>query len=141
MPRSRAIKIVVRTLLALVLGFVLLVGIVFCRAISKFMAEERICGAFHPVIHALSEYQEAKGALPTNLAQLVPTYLPELPAKPVADAIDYQVLPDGTNWQLTVHSRVTGPRRVFLQRSTRTYTDNEQKRIIGGFHGWVIFPE
>ena len=113
----------------------------FFTAYHRFMSEERICGAFHPVISALDEYQQQTGSPPTNLAQLVPKYVPQLPSAPVADSIEYRVLPDGTNWQLSVRSSVRGKPELFVQRSSRDFTAEEQRRSVTGFHGWLVFSQ
>ena len=113
----------------------------FFTVYTRFMNEERMCGAFHPVIRALDQFQEQTGSLPTSLAQLVPQHLAQLPSAPVADSIDYTVLPDGTNWQLSVRSRVRGKPELFVQRSTRQFTAEEQQRSVTGFHGWLVFSE
>jgi hypothetical protein len=141
MPLSRSTKIV---LWSVVTSVALVVSVfaygVYC-AWDKFASEERICGAFQPVIGAIDHFAEAKGALPTNLVQLVPAYVAELPTSPVADSIDYRIMPGGTNWQLTVHSRVTGPRRIFIQRSSHQFTEEERRQSVSAFHGWVVFKD
>ena len=108
---------------------------------QRFVREERICGAFHPVISALDEFQQQTGSLPTNLTQLIPQYLKHLPSAPVADAIDYRVLPDGTNWQLSVRSSVRGKPELFVQRSSRDFTAEEQRQSVTSFHGWSVFSQ
>ena len=113
----------------------------FFTAYHRFMSEERICGAFHPVISALDEFQQQTGSLPTNLTQLVPQYVPQLPSAPVADSVEYRVLPDGTNWQLSVRSSVRGKPELFVQRSSRDFTAEEQRRSVTGFHGWLVFSQ
>jgi len=114
-------------------------GYGFVGAWRKFANEERICGAFHPVIIALHEFQRQTGYPPVNLAQLVPQYLSQLPSAPVANSIDYRVLPDGTNWEISVHSGVRGAPEIFVQRSSRDFTEEEQRRSVAGFHGWLVF--
>jgi hypothetical protein len=113
----------------------------FLTVYQRFMNEERICGAFHPVTGALDDFQQQTGSLPTNLTQLVPRYLPQLPGPPVANFIEYRVLPDGTNWQLSVRSSVRGKPELFVQRSSRDFTDEERRRSVTGFHGWLVFRE
>jgi hypothetical protein len=107
----------------------------------RFAAEERLCGAFHPVIAAIQEFQEADGSPPTHLTQLVPRYVSQLPGAPVADSIDYRVLADSTNWQLSVRSRVTGAPRIFIQRSSQQFTAEEEHQAVAVFHGWRGFRE
>jgi hypothetical protein len=141
MPASRRTKFI-----AWAIASMFAVGIVwfahgFYRAWHRFASEERTCGGFEPVIRALDEFHGATGSLPTNLTQLVPRYIQQFPAAPVADSIGYQVMPDGTNWQLTVHSRLTGVPRVFVQRSSQQLTAAEEAQVVTAFHGWRVFQE
>lgn len=141
MPASRRRKFIIWLIVVVVAIPVVLLVHGFYRAWHKFASEERICGAFHPVINAIESFYEATGSLPTNLTQLVPSYIPQIPAPPVADSIGYQVLPDGTNWQLSVRSRVTGAPRVFVQRSSHQFTTEEEHQVVTMFHGWRAFRE
>jgi len=106
-----------------------------------FWTEERVCGVFDPVISALENFQQQSGSPPTNLTQLVPRYLQQLPISRVANSIDYRVLADGTNWQLSVHSRALSTPRVYVHRSSQEFTDAEQRQSVTAFHGWVVFRE
>src|SRR6476620_6779383 len=121
MPASRRTKWIIWSVVAVIAFTVALLAHGFFTAYNRFMNEERICGAFHPVIRALDQFQEQTGSLPTNLAQLVPQYVSRLPGTPVADAIEYRVLP-GTNWELSVRSSVRGKPELFIQRSSRDFT-------------------
>ncbi len=141
MPTPRRSTIIVWTIVCGLLVALAVFAYGYCQAFYRFACEERICGAFHPVIDAIGRFQESKGALPTNLTQLVPTYVHEIPTAPVADAIEFRVMADGTNWQLTVHSRIAGSRRVFVQRSSDEYTSEERQRSVTAFHGWMVFKE
>ena len=141
MPASRRTKWIVCSVVAVfAIGAVWFAYGLF-SAWHRFASEERICGAFHPVISALDEFQQQTGFLPTNLTQLVPQYVPQLPSAPVADSIEYRVLPDGTNWQLSVRSSVRGRPELFVQRSSRDFTAEEQRRSVTGFHGWLVFSQ
>jgi hypothetical protein len=140
MPTSRRTKWIIWSVVAVIAVTVAWFAHGFFSAYNRFMNEERICGAFHPVISALDQFQEQTGSLPTNLTQLVPQYLPQLPSTPVADSIGYRVLP-GTNWELSVRSRVRGKPELFVQRSSRDFTAEEQRRSVTGFHGWLVFSE
>ena len=137
MPASRRSKFIIWPIVG-----VLAIGVAwFVHAWHRFASQDRIFGAFYPVIAALDEFHAATGSLPTNLTQLVPRYVSQLPTAPVADAIDYRVLPDGTNWQLTVRNRITGAPRVFVQRSSRQFTAEEESQVVVAFHGWRGFKE
>lgn len=140
MSSSRRTKWIIWSLVAVIAVTVGWFAYGFCTAYTRFMNEERICGAFHPVIRALDQFQEQSGSLPTNLTQLVPQYLPQLPSAPVADAIEYRVLP-GTNWELSVRSSVRGKPELFVQRSSRDFTAEERRRSVTGFHGWLVFSQ
>src|SRR5215204_1129041 len=99
MPASRRTKWIIWSVVAVIAVTIAWFAHGFFTAYNRFMNEERICGSFHPVISALDQFQEQTGSLPTNLTQLVPQYLPQLPSAPVADSMEYRVLP-GTNWEL-----------------------------------------
>ena len=141
MPASRRTKWIIWSVVAVIALTVSWVAHGFFTAWHRFASEERICGAFHPVERALDEFEQRTGSLPTNLTQLVPQYLPQLPTAPVADSIDYRVLPDGTNWQLSVRSSVRGRPELFVQRSSRDFTADEQQRSVTGFHCWLVFRQ
>jgi hypothetical protein len=141
MPASRRTKVIVWTIVGSLVVGVAWFAHGFYHAWHRFASEEQICGAFHPVIAGLAQFQESTGTLPTNLTQLVPAYIPQIPTAPIADSIDYRIMADGTNWQLTVHSRITGAPRVFIQRSSHEFTDEERRQSVTGFHGWVVFRE
>jgi hypothetical protein len=141
MSASRRIKVIIWTIVCVFAVGSAWFAYGFYRAWHQFASEERICGAFHPVISAIGQFQESTGRLPTNLTQLVPAYIPQIPTAPYADSIDYLVMAGGTNWQLTVHSRITGAPRVFIQRSSHQFTDEEWRQSVTGFHGWVVFRE
>ncbi len=139
MLASRHTKWIIWSVVAIVAFTISLFVRGFYTAWQRFASEERICGAFHPVISALNEYQQQTGSLPTNLMQLIPEYLPRLPSPPVADAIDFRTLPDGTNWQLSVQSSVRGAPELFVQRSSRDFTADERRQSLTGFHEWLVF--
>jgi len=141
MPASRRTKFVLWTTLCVFLVFIAWFARSLYHAWHRFASEERICGAFHPIISAIDKFHETTGTLPTNLTQLVPAYVPQIPTTPVADSIDYRVMPDGTNWELAVHSRITGALRMYVQRSSGQFTEEEQQQGVTGFHGWVVFRE
>jgi hypothetical protein len=141
MPASRRTKWIIRSIVAAVAAGVVWFGCEFLIAWHRFTSQERICGAFHPVISALGEFQQQNGFLPTNLMQLVPRYLQEIPAAPISDSIEYRVLPDGANWELSVRSRVSGSRALYIQRSSNDFTADEQRQSFTRFHGWLVFRE
>ena len=141
MPASRRTKWIAWSLVAVTTLAVAWFVYGFFTAYHRFMSEERICGAFHPVIRALDAFQQQTGSLPTNLTQLVPQYVPQLPSVPVADSVEYRVLPDATNWQLSVRSSVRGRPELFVQRSSGDFTAEERQQSVGSFHGWLVFSQ
>jgi hypothetical protein len=141
MPASRRTKIIIWSIVGVFALGVAWFAPGFYRTWHRFAAEERIFHAFLPVIGAIYAFDKDTGSPPTNLMQLVPAYIPKLPATPVADSIDYRVLADGTNWQLSVRSRVTGAPRVFVRRSSGQFTSEEERQVVTTFHGWREFKE
>ena len=140
-PNPQRIHWVVRTVLIGIAVGVVCFACVFLTSWKKFSREEQLCGAFHPVVNALGEFQSKNGSLPSDLTQLVPTYLPQLPSAPVADSVDYRVSPDGIGWQLSVRSKIRGRLELFVQRSSREFTPEERQQCVGGFHGWLVFKQ
>ena len=141
MPRSNRITWIIWSVLAalFIAGGLFVYG--FFKAWQRFANEERICGAFSPVINGLQTFQEQTGSLPTNLVQLVPQFVQQIPPPPLAESINYRILPDGTNWQLSVRSRVRGPQELFMRRSSNEFTEEERRQSVAGFHGWLVFRE
>ena len=58
-----------------------------------------------PIIEALEQYQEANGAYPDSLADLVPDYLPAVPAEVNDEPIRYEL----TDESYTLSFSYTGP--------------------------------
>jgi hypothetical protein len=141
MPRSSRITWIIWSVVAaLVIAGGLFVH-AFFKVWQRFANEERLCGAFGPVVMGLQNFQEQTGALPTNLVQLVPQFIQQIPAMPIAESIDYRILPDGNSWQLSVRSRVRGPRELFMRRSSNEFTEEERRQRVAEFHGWLVFRE
>lgn len=141
MPASRHTKLIVRGIVFLLAICVAWFAYGFLNAWHRFSSEERICGAFHPVINGIYSFQEKTGVLPTNLIQLVPAYIDRIPDTTIAQSIDYHLMPDGTNWHLAVRSHITGATRVYIQRSTGEFTPEERQKAVTAFHGWVVFRD
>jgi hypothetical protein len=93
------------------------------------------------VVTALYKFQEDSGTPATNLLQLVPRYVSQIPTSPVADSVAYRVLPDGTNWQFSVYSRALKPPRVYMHRSSGNYTSEEGRQELTSFHLWHVFKQ
>jgi len=141
MPLSRRTKWIIQSLVAVIAFTVACFAYGFFTAWHRFASEDRIYDAFLPVVRALGEFQQQTGSLPTNLTQLVPQYVRQLPRAPFADSIDYSVLPDGTNWELSVQSSIRGAPQRFVQRSSRDFTAEEQRQSVTAFHGWLVFRQ
>ena len=121
-----------------IIGLVLLmcfgwIAFEFYSAWHKFSTEDQISDTYQPVFLALHDFQHELGSPATNLSQLMPRYLPRLPSSPLADSIDYRILADGTNWQLSVHSRAFSQARTYVHRSS-DFTVEERKRIVTALH-------
>jgi hypothetical protein len=139
MPLSRRTRWTLGLVVAAIVSTGAFLAHDFFSAYRRYMREERFCGAFHPVIDALREFQEQNGVPPTTLAQLLPGHLTRLPSAPIADTIEYRLLPDGTDWEISVWSGVRGTPELFVQRSSRVFTAEERQRSVTNFHGWLGF--
>jgi hypothetical protein len=114
----------------------------FYRAWHVFAVEDQIHGTFFPVVKALDDFERDHHSPATNLTQLVPAYLPQLPSSRFADSVDYSVIDDGKAWQLSIHSRALSQARLYCCRSTQKFTADEERRVVQRYHGyWTVLRE
>lgn len=112
------------------------------QAWRKFAVEDSIHGTFYPVLRALDDYEHDQGAPSVSLAQLVPSYISEIPSSSLVDLVEYSVVDDGKTWQLRLHSVALNPPRSYYCRSNDKYTAEEEARMIIRFHGrWVVLKD
>ena len=141
MPISRRTKSILWLIVALLVAGAAWVSYNVHYAWHKFVIEDQVHGTFFPVVTALYKFQEDSGTTATNLLQLVPRYVSQIPTSPVVDSVTYRVLPDGTNWQLSVFSRALKPPRVYMHRSSGNYTPEEDRQELTSFHLWHVFRQ
>lgn len=135
-------KIIVWSAVAGLLALAATLGFGLYDAWCRFAVEDEIHHTFFPVATALYLFEERQGAPATNLIQLVPGYLSAIPSSPLVNLVEYELLDDGTVWQLTMHSRALPTPRLYRCRSTQKYTADEQRRILGKYHGyWTVMTE
>jgi hypothetical protein len=79
------------------------VGYRYYQAWRVFAVEDNIDGTFRPVVEALYLFAREHGAPATNLVQLVPRYISEIPSSRFAEPPEYRVLEEGV-WQFSVRS-------------------------------------
>jgi len=108
------------------------------RAWHKFAIEDRVHHTFFPVVTALYNFQEESGTPATNLAQLTPRHLSVIPSSPYADSLDYHILSDGTNWEISIYSRALDTPRAYVHRSSGEFTADERSQEIASFHTWTV---
>jgi len=117
-------------------------GVGWYDAWHRFAVEDEIHHTFFPLATALYKFEEQHGEPATSLVQLVPDYLPAIPVSRLVSSVDYSVLGDGKTWQLTMHSRALDVPRLYCCRSTQAYSEEEQRRILGRYHGyWTVLIE
>lgn len=134
-------RILVLALCAVLLGGVY-VGYYVHRAWQLFSAEDQIAHTFYPVVQAVYQYAESHGKPPARLADLVPETLSAIPNCPVVDSVSYQVCPDGATWRLSLRSSVCGLKRIYCWQSDHQYTEEEERRILGQYHGgWTVMKD
>ena len=95
-----------------------------------------------PSSHHRAGRVSAADGLPADQSHAVGSALSTAPpSAPVANAIDYRVFADGTNWQLSVRSSVRGKPELFVQRLSRDFTAEEHRQSVTAFHGWLVFRQ
>ena len=110
--------------------------------IHSFNVEDDIHHTFYPLAVALDDFAHDHNSPATNLTQLVPRYIAQLPRSRYADSIEYCVLDDGKAWQLSIHSSTLSPRRVYCCRSPQKFTANEERKILLRYHSvWTVLRE
>jgi hypothetical protein len=138
----RVRKIIIRSAAAALLAVAALFGFAYYDAWHRFAVEDEIHATFYPLATALYLFEEKHGTPATNLAQLVPDYISAIPASRLVSSLDYTLLDDGKTWQLAMHSRALDQPRVYCCRSTQDYSADEQRRMLGKYHGcWVVLTE
>ena len=142
MSISRPQKIIFRIVAVVLVTAVVVFACGLYRAWHKFVVEDNIHGAFFPVVMALGDYSRDHSSPATNLTQLIPHYLTQIPSSRFADSVEYKLLDDGKAWQFSVHSGALNPPRIYCCRSTQTFTADEEQRVLLKYHGfWVVLKE
>jgi hypothetical protein len=124
---------------ALLFAFVAFMAFVAWPAWHKFSVEDRIHGAFYPVVNALYTFQQDTGVPAADLAQLTPKYLTAIPQSELVAGVSYLRSSDGKAWTLSLSSTALAPPRIYCCRSDGKYTTEEEQRVIQRYHGtWVV---
>jgi hypothetical protein len=124
-----------------VLAVVAVIGVRLHQVFHKFSVEDQIHDSFFPVAMALYDYEDAHGSPATNLTQLVPAYLPQIPSSRLADSVEYSVIDGGKAWQLSIHNRALSPPRLYCCRSSHQFTAEEKQRILIQYHSWTVLRD
>lgn len=129
--------------IAIVIATVVTVtGVGLHRAWHTFSVEDQIHGTFFPVAMALFNYEHNHSSPASNLAQLVPMYISQIPSSRFADSVEYSVINGGKAWQLSIHSRALSQPRLYCCRSSQQFTAEEARRIVLRYHGiWTVLRE
>jgi hypothetical protein len=147
LPNNEASAMTVKQSILLLVAVAITVVVVVSaaglyRKWCTFEVEDQIHGAFFPVAKALAEYEHNHGTPATNLIQLVPGYLSQLPTSRFADSVDYFTLDGGRGWQLNIHSHALQQPRLYCCRSNQKFTQAEERRILFRYHGiWTVLKE
>lgn len=123
----------------LLIVFAAFMGFVAWPAWCRFSVEDRIHGAFYPVVNALYRFQDDTGAPAAGLAQLVPKYLTAIPRSEFVSEISYRRSSDEKAWALSLYSTALDPPRLYCCRSDRKFSAAEELRVIQRYHAtWVV---
>ncbi len=135
-----------RSIFLLVAAVVIAIGAVFTVSIYKrvhaFAVEDQIHGTFYPVAKALYDFEHDHNSPATNLTQLVPGYIAQLPSSRFADSVDYSVIDGGKAWQLSIHSRALSEPRIYCCRSTQKFSADEEQRVVLRYQSvWTVLRD
>jgi hypothetical protein len=135
-------KAIIWSVVAVVLAVAGLFARVSYDTWHRFAVEDEIHDTFFPLAIALYRFEEKHGAPATNLTQLVPDYVSAIPTSRLVSAVEYTLIDDGSAWQLALHSRALDQARIYCCRSTQRYSAEEQRRVLGKYHGkWTVLTE
>jgi hypothetical protein len=141
MKWSTTKKILLGILLFILVGVMCFAWILY-EAVHRWGVEGRIHGTFFPVVHALFEYEDATGAPAKSLQDLIPKYLDAIPTCSIADSVSYRLLDNGKDWELAIRSTALRKPRVYVHRSNKSFTPEEEKKIVLHYHGvWYVLEE
>jgi hypothetical protein len=112
------------------------------KRLHAFGVEDQIHGSFSPMAMALFAFERDHNAPATNLTQLVPRYLAQIPNSRFADSVEYSTMQSDKAWQLCIHSRALSKPRVYCCRSTQHFTADEERRVVLRYHAiWTVLQE
>ena len=133
---------IILSVAVVVIAVVAVFAVSFYKHIHAFAVEDQIHGAFYPVAKALYDFEHDHNSPATNLTQLVPGYIAQLPSSRFADSVDYSVIDGGKAWQLSIHSSALSQPRVYCCRSTQKFTADEEQRVLLRYHAvWTVLRE
>jgi hypothetical protein len=135
-----------RSIFLLVAAVVVVAAAVFAvsfyKHIHTFAVEDQIHDTFYPVAKALYDFEHDHNSPATNLTQLVPGYIAQLPSSRFADSVDYSVINGGKAWQLSIHSGALSEPRIYCCRSTQKFTADEEQRVLLRYHAvWTVLKD
>jgi hypothetical protein len=102
----------------------------------------QIHDTFYPVVKALYDFEHDHNSPATNLTQLVPGYIVQLPISRFADSVEYSVIDGGKAWQLNIHSQALSEPRIYCCRSNQKFSADEERRVLLRYHAvWTVLRE
>lgn len=102
--------------------------VVSAAVVRQYRVEDKIHRAYGPVVFAIYSYQNKKGCLPQDLVDLLPDCIAALPQTAYVDTAQYRVLDGGGSWELALHSSALPRSRIYLHRSSRQYSREEEEQ-------------
>ena len=132
-------KTIVLALLCALLAYGACIGRHVLRAWQLYGVEGQIAHTYSPVVQAIYRYAKDHGHPPQVLSDLVPDSLGAIPACSAVDAVSYRVHGGGSAWRLQLRSGAYGHQRIYCWQSDHKYTQEEQSRFLGQYHGgWTV---
>lgn len=130
-------------LVSLILGGGAIAVPILGRAYLVFSIEDKIHGAFFPLVRAIEHYCEDRGEAPPDLAALLPEYLAEMPSSRFVSEVSFSAASAERRWRLVLASTSTGKRRLYIAERGMPLSDVEKRWKKARYHDtWsVIEPK
>lgn len=102
-----------------------------------FGLEDRIVFSYEPVIKGIVAYQEKIGSFPSDIKDLIPEYIDNMPNLQEVKSFEYNII-EQKDWELVVIAEAKGMKKEFIYRTTLQLTPEEKKRLWTGCHDWYV---
>jgi len=135
---KRTIIIIVSLIGVCVIGGGVWFALTFNAVMKEFHIQANIVHGGYPIVHAIDEYTEANGQPPTQLDDLIPHQLSQIPTIDHVVHITYRLEENQSDWVLSLFRDPSEKPWEFRFTSTGQISESDDENMIGYVHGWSV---